>query len=42
MSNDSIIEIADAHKHVGERVEIRGWLYNLRKSGKIEIGRAHV
>lgn len=29
------IAIADAAKHVGERVEIRGWLYNLRKSGKI-------
>src|ERR1700728_4393347 len=35
MSNNSIIDIADAHKHVGERVEIRCWLYNHRKSGKI-------
>jgi asparaginyl-tRNA synthetase len=30
-----IIRISDAHRHVGERVEIQGWLYNLRKSGKI-------
>ena len=22
-------------RHVGERVQIQGWLYNLRKSGKI-------
>jgi asparaginyl-tRNA synthetase len=29
------IEIRDASKHVGERVAIHGWLYNLRKSGKI-------
>jgi len=29
------ITIADAAKHVGETVEIPGWLYNLRKSGKI-------
>ena len=29
------IKIADAHSHVGERVTIQGWLYNLRKSGKI-------
>ena len=29
------ITIADASKHVGETVEIPGWLYNLRKSGKI-------
>src|SRR5579885_1704690 len=29
------IEIRDASQHVGEEVEIRGWLYNLRKSGKI-------
>jgi asparaginyl-tRNA synthetase len=29
------IQIRDADKHAGERVEIRGWLYNLRKSGKI-------
>jgi asparaginyl-tRNA synthetase len=29
------ITIADAARHVGESVEIPGWLYNLRKSGKI-------
>lgn len=27
--------VADAGKHAGETVEIAGWLYNLRKSGKI-------
>ncbi len=29
------ITIADAGKHAGEVVELAGWLYNLRKSGKI-------
>ncbi|MCS7314699.1 MAG: asparagine--tRNA ligase [Bryobacteraceae bacterium] len=29
------IAIADASRHVGERVRIAGWLYNLRESGKI-------
>jgi len=29
------IRIADASGHVGETVKIPGWLYNLRKSGKI-------
>ena len=29
------IRIEDAGKHVGEQVELAGWLYNLRKSGKI-------
>ena len=29
------ISIADAARHQGETVEIAGWLYNLRKSGKI-------
>src|SRR5438552_3363245 len=29
------IKIQDAGGHVGEPVEIAGWLYNLRKSGKI-------
>jgi asparaginyl-tRNA synthetase len=27
--------ISDAARHVGERVSIAGWLYNLRESGKI-------
>src|SRR5215813_13179566 len=31
----SHITIADASHHVGESVEIAGWLYNLRRSGKI-------
>jgi asparaginyl-tRNA synthetase len=30
-----VIRIRDAHAHVGERVTLQGWLYNLRKSGKI-------
>jgi asparaginyl-tRNA synthetase len=34
-SNYARIRIADAGSHVGEPVEIAGWLYNLRKSGKI-------
>src|SRR5215469_9005646 len=29
------IAVADAGHHVGETVEIAGWLYNLRRSGKI-------
>src|SRR6476620_4594749 len=29
------ITIAGAGRHVGETVEVAGWLYNLRKSGKI-------
>jgi asparaginyl-tRNA synthetase len=29
------ISIAQAGQHVGETVEIAGWLYNLRRSGKI-------
>ncbi|MDE3197656.1 MAG: asparagine--tRNA ligase [Acidobacteriota bacterium] len=29
------ITISDAARHAGESVEIAGWLYNLRKSGKI-------
>ena len=29
------ISISHAARHVGEEVEIAGWLYNLRKSGKI-------
>src|SRR4051794_40270447 len=33
--NNVRITIADAGRHVGETVQIAGWLYNLRKSGKI-------
>src|ERR1051326_1885063 len=29
------VTIVDAGRHVGESVEIAGWLYNLRRSGKI-------
>lgn len=29
------VTIADLGKHAGEKVEIAGWLYNLRRSGKI-------
>lgn len=29
------IRIEDAARHAGESVEVAGWLYNLRKSGKI-------
>ncbi len=35
MSEYRRIQVADAGRHVGEPVEIAGWLYNLRKSGKI-------
>jgi asparaginyl-tRNA synthetase len=30
-----IVSISDAGKHAGENVRICGWLYNLRRSGKI-------
>src|SRR5579875_2023174 len=33
--NPVSIDIQDAGKHEGQSVQIRGWLYNLRKSGKI-------
>src|SRR5689334_297473 len=29
------ITISEAHAHLGELVRLQGWLYNLRKSGKI-------
>src|ERR1700726_3259267 len=29
------VAVADARKHAGETVEIAGWLYNLRRGGKI-------
>ncbi|MBC7925957.1 MAG: asparagine--tRNA ligase, partial [Bryobacteraceae bacterium] len=35
MTDIARITIADAGKHSGETVQIAGWLYNLRKSGKI-------
>ncbi|MEP7354976.1 MAG: asparagine--tRNA ligase [Acidobacteriota bacterium] len=35
MSNIPRIQIAHAAEHVGETVEIAGWLYNLRRGGKI-------
>jgi asparaginyl-tRNA synthetase len=35
MSDIPTIRIADAGKHVGGEVRLAGWLYNLRKSGKI-------
>jgi asparaginyl-tRNA synthetase len=31
------VAIADLGRHVGETVEIRGWLYNRRSSGKISF-----
>ena len=35
MSEVKRITIAEAGRHEGETVELAGWLYNLRKSGKI-------
>lgn len=35
MSEITRIRISDAAKYAGQTVEIPGWLYNLRKSGKI-------
>lgn len=35
MSEIKRITIAEAGRHEGETVELAGWLYNLRKSGKI-------
>jgi asparaginyl-tRNA synthetase len=35
VSTVPVIAISDAGHHVGETVRLRGWLYNLRKSGKI-------
>src|SRR5215831_9134810 len=29
------VSVSDAGRHVGETVSIAGWLYNLRRSGKI-------
>src|SRR5579862_1230696 len=33
--SDERITIAEAGRHVGETIEIAGWLYNLRSGGKI-------
>src|SRR3954471_12168020 len=30
-----VVTIAEIGKHVGQSVTIRGWLYNLRESGKL-------
>ena len=44
----SVVTIEKAGEHDGQEVTLRGWLYNLRESGKLlfpifrEIGRAHV
>jgi asparaginyl-tRNA synthetase len=35
LNNAPRIRVADVGGHVGETVQIAGWLYNLRKSGKI-------
>ncbi|HYP06830.1 MAG TPA: asparagine--tRNA ligase [Bryobacteraceae bacterium] len=35
MSTATRIRISDAGEHVGQEVQLAGWLYNLRKSGKI-------
>lgn len=35
VSTPPTISISDIGQHEGQRVQIRGWLYNLRKSGKI-------
>jgi asparaginyl-tRNA synthetase len=34
-ASPAFIDIRDARSHEGELVRLRGWLYNLRKSGKI-------
>jgi asparaginyl-tRNA synthetase len=35
MSEYRRVTIADLGKHAGEKIEVAGWLYNLRRSGKI-------
>jgi asparaginyl-tRNA synthetase len=37
MSDAKRVSIADLRDHVGETVEVRGWLYNRRSSGKISF-----
>jgi asparaginyl-tRNA synthetase len=34
-TSPQFVELRDISRHEGELIEIRGWLYNLRKSGKI-------
>ena len=31
------VYISDLSKHVGETVELRGWVYNTRSSGKVKF-----
>ena len=35
MDNGNIVNIANLNDHVGRRVTLAGWLYNLRSSGKV-------
>src|SRR3981189_494131 len=35
MSSSSVTTIVEVGKHEGQTVTIRGWLYNLRESGKL-------
>jgi len=37
MSDKQRVSIADLRDHVGETVELRGWLYNQRSSGRISF-----
>ena len=37
MSDAKRVSIADLRDHVGETVEVRGWLYSKRSSGKISF-----
>ncbi|HJU85745.1 MAG TPA: asparagine--tRNA ligase [Gemmatimonadota bacterium] len=37
MSDTKRVSIADLRDHVGETVELRGWLYNQRSSGRISF-----
>lgn len=33
----AFVDIRDLHKHIGKTVDVRGWLYNKRGSGKIQF-----
>lgn len=35
VAESEVMRISSAHEHAGKQVQIQGWLYNLRKSGKI-------